>query len=186
MKSKSQGRPVKGTSSLSKTTILEEALIILDTEGITALSYRSLAKNMEVTPMALTNHIGTKNDLLKSLVELVYFGINDSPLPSQPKEGIRFLLTDYCQRVLEHPNLTRLLLTDHSLMNTSLIQFTNLITQKVQSLVNNSSQSKIVSDLIIDYTHGFALSATAQKDQSLPSLTVNDFTKGLDWILVKL
>lgn len=184
MGDKNLGRPTRGSSLLSKDDILKHALYVLDTEGEKALSFRKLAKKFNVTAMALTHHVGTRGDILKSLVDIVYIDIEKIPITHNPKEAVRHLLGNYCKSVTKHPNLILLLLKEHSLINEQLIELTKLIRENTSLLVDDNEEGIILADLIIDYAHGFAIAAASQnEDASHSKLTLDDFYKGLDWIL---
>jgi TetR/AcrR family tetracycline transcriptional repressor len=57
--------------TLSRERILTEALTLLDKEGARALGMRRLADHLGVTPMALYNHVRSKQDLLQGVVATV-------------------------------------------------------------------------------------------------------------------
>ena len=67
LKRRSPGRPRHGT--LTRERVLEEALDLMDREGLEAVTMRRLAGDLRVTPMALYNHIRSKKDLLGSIAE---------------------------------------------------------------------------------------------------------------------
>ena len=56
---------------LSRERILEDALRIVDTEGLGGLTIRRLAQELDVTPMAVYRHFKNKGDILDGLIELV-------------------------------------------------------------------------------------------------------------------
>ena len=56
---------------LSRERILEDALRIVDTEGLQGLTIRRLAQELDVTPMAVYRHFKNKSDILDGLIELV-------------------------------------------------------------------------------------------------------------------
>jgi TetR/AcrR family tetracycline transcriptional repressor len=59
-------RPKK---SLNRAAIVEEALLLLDEEGMDALSMRKLASRLGVEAMSLYNHISNKSELLDAIHE---------------------------------------------------------------------------------------------------------------------
>lgn len=69
------GRPPK----IDRQSILETGLALADTEGVHAVTMQSVANALGVTPMALYRHIGTKDELLKGLVELFVADIRLPP-----------------------------------------------------------------------------------------------------------
>ena len=187
MASKSLGRPTNDKLILSKDDILKEALKILDEHGINGLSFRKLANVFGVTAMALKHHVGSRQDIIKNLVEIVYKNVNEITITNNSKDVIRTLLGNYCKCVFKHPNVSRLLLTDHSLINKELIDLTNSIRQHAILLVNDETEGILFADVIVDYTHGFALAAASQNEKTdLGVLTIHDFYKGIDWILGRI
>lgn len=187
MANKSLGRPTNDKLILSKDDILKEALKILDEHGENGLSFRKLANVFGVTAMALKHHAGTRQDIFKSLVEIVYKSVNNIPKTKDSKDVIRKLLGNYCECVFKHPNVSRLLLGDHSLINQELIDLTNSIRQHAILLINDETEGILFADVIVDYTHGFALAAASQNEKTdLGVLTIHDFYKGIDWILGRI
>lgn len=187
MASKALGRPTNDKLILSKDDILKEALKILDEQGESGLSFRKLAKAFNVTAMALKHHVGSRQDIIKSLVEIVYKNVNEATITNDSKDVIRTLVGNYCKCVFKHPNVSRLLLTDHSLINKELIDLTNSIRAHAILLVNDKTEGILFADVIVDYTHGFALAAASQNEKTdLGVLTINDFYKGIDWILARV
>ena len=187
MASKSLGRPTNDKLILSKDDILKEALKILDEQGETGLSFRRLAKTFDVTAMALKHHVGSRHDIIKGLVEIVYKNVNEITITNHSKNVIRCLLGNYCKCVFKHPNLSRLLITDHSLINQELIDLTNSIKQHAILLINDETEGVLFADILVDYTHGFALATASQNEKTdLGVLTIDDFYKSIDWILARV
>lgn len=180
------GRPSKKDSTLSKDRILALALEILDEGGEKALSFRSLAKRLHVTPMAVAHHVGSRHQMLTSLVAQVYEGLAVAPEIATPKACLKVILTRYCQRVVKHPNVAQLIFADRSLFVGQVVELTNAIRKNVAALVKCTEEADTLVGLIIDYTHGFAISAAANHDESIQSPTIDDFHRGLDWILVHI
>ena len=73
-----EGRKVRG-AGLSRDKVLAAALAIADAEGLDALSFRRLASDLGVTPMALYRYVDDKEALLDALGDLVL-----SELPEPP------------------------------------------------------------------------------------------------------
>lgn len=187
MSSNTIGRPTNDKLILSKDEILKEALKILDEQGEKELSFRKLAKVFDVTAMALKHHVGTRHDIIKSLVNIVYKDVNSISVTEDSKEAIEQLLGNYCKCVFKHPNVSRLLLTDHSLINQELFRLTDEIKKHTISLVNDEKEGILFADIIVDYTHGFVLAAASQNEKTdLGVLTIKDFYKGLNWLLQRV
>lgn len=157
---------------------------MLDRNGEKGLSFRSLAKHLGVTPMAISHHVGTRHEMLSSIVARVYDGIGEPVQDGTPHDCLRALLSDYCKRVLAHPNVALLVLSDTSLLKGPLISLNERICSNIALLVRSKSEVKTVLDVVADYTHGFAIAAATAKAQKRP--TLKGFQRGLDWILERI
>lgn len=65
--------------ALERDTVLWTALSILDAEGTEALSMRRLGRELQVTPMAIYNHVRGRRDLLDGVADLVAQSIERPP-----------------------------------------------------------------------------------------------------------
>ncbi|WP_020592150.1 TetR/AcrR family transcriptional regulator [Kiloniella laminariae] len=181
-KTGSAGRPFKNMENLSKDLILRHALCLIDEGGADAASFRVLAKALNVTPMAVSHHVGNRKKMLSSLVKMVFDGVGEKPEGKTPQARLRMLLSRYCEQVLLHPNLIQCVLADLSLMDEQLLSLTELIRLNLKEA--NQSNDDILLNLLIDYTHGFAVAAAAAPKESV--LSLQDYLKSLDWILDRL
>lgn len=66
-----RGRPLAGSSSLSRTAIVKVAFEVIESEGVDALSFRAVAKRLGVDAKSLYNHIEDKEALLNAVAEEV-------------------------------------------------------------------------------------------------------------------
>lgn len=176
------GRPKKSDQTLSKQLVLTTALRFIQTNGTEAMTFRALADLLDVTPMAIKYHTGSKQELLLDLLEHAYSGTLEISPAATPKERIRNVLTEYCSRALTYPSLLRAVLEDISLVKGELIRITDEIRVNSQKL-DNGDEDNVLLHLLIDYTHGFALSAPLGEKNPLK---VADYQRGLDWILNRL
>jgi AcrR family transcriptional regulator len=64
---------------LTRDQILDAALEIADADGLPAVSMRSVAQRLDVTPMALYRHVGDKDALLDGLVERLLLEVGHAP-----------------------------------------------------------------------------------------------------------
>lgn len=78
-----RGRPPK----LSRERILEAALDLIDREGIGGLTMRSLARDLQVDPMALYRHVRDKDDLLGAMCDHLLSDLDpiDADAPWEPQ-----------------------------------------------------------------------------------------------------
>ena len=66
------GRPRSGAERLTRAGIVTAAVELADAEGLAALSMRSVAQRLGVTPMSLYNHVANKEELLNGMVDAVF------------------------------------------------------------------------------------------------------------------
>ena len=66
------GRPRSGAERLTRAGIVTAAVDLADAEGLAALSMRSVAQRLSVTPMSLYNHVANKEELLDGMVDAVF------------------------------------------------------------------------------------------------------------------
>ncbi|WP_281985501.1 TetR/AcrR family transcriptional regulator [Thalassorhabdomicrobium marinisediminis] len=178
-KAQGAGRPRNSDSKLSKQSIIAAAMPIVQQNGVDALSFRVLADQLGVTPMAVTYHSGSKTELLADLVDAAFKDALGEIGGRTALERARLILVRYCTCALQNAHLLRAVLNDTSIMGPSLHQITETLRQSTRSL-DDGDKGDVLLHLLIDYTHGFVLSATASKDNPL---TIGDFLCGLDWVL---
>jgi AcrR family transcriptional regulator len=70
-------------ATLTRERVLLGALAVADTGGLGALTIRSLAKELDVKPMAVYHYVANKDEILDGLVDLVFAEI-DPPSPEGP------------------------------------------------------------------------------------------------------
>lgn len=98
------GRPAK--TILSRATIAQAALEIIDDEGVAALTMRALADRFGVRGASLYNHIASKDDLIEAVSELINREIDLSPLQWPDwQRGIADYARDYRAVYRRHPNV---------------------------------------------------------------------------------
>ena len=175
----SPGRPLKADQRLSKKLILKTALPVVQSNGVAALSFRMLADQLGVTPMAVTYHAGTKRQLVSDLVEQAFAGVLDDVDGDNPVERARGIMATYYGYALKNANLLRAILEDVSLMSADLTDVAAELKANTDQL-ENSDGGDVLVHLLIDYAHGFVLSASSGTNNPL---TIEDYLRGIDWIL---
>lgn len=94
---------------LSKDRILRAALRIADDEGLEALSMRRLAADLGVEAASIYHHIPGKDALLDGVVVLVRAELQiPDPPPSDWRDLIEAIFTEYGRVLARHPNLVTL------------------------------------------------------------------------------
>jgi AcrR family transcriptional regulator len=95
---------------LSRDRVLDGALAVAERSGLEQLSMRLLARELDVSPMALYRHVANKEDLLDGLVErlLDQVQLPDDSLPWDQR--LRMLAAELRSLAHRHPGLFVLLL----------------------------------------------------------------------------
>lgn len=73
----------KGAAPLNRDRVLAAAVTLADTEGLGAVTMRSLAEALGVRPMSLYHYVRNKEELLDGMVDLVFARI-DLPRVGEP------------------------------------------------------------------------------------------------------
>lgn len=150
------GRPA--TPRLTRDAILTEALALLD-QSETALTIRALAQGLNVTPMAIQHHIGTRDALIHALADRTYAAVTGATL--------RDLLTAYTATIRRHPNLTLALFR----IPGPLPDEAQRITDALDALLRQTlpeARAKLWRDILIDWAHGMVLAQAP--DDPTPAL----------------
>ncbi len=94
---------------LHRDRIVQRALELADEEGLDAVSFRRLAAEFEVTPMALYRHVADRDDLLAAMSDLVLAEIE---VPEQVDDdwlrALRDVLRSSVTAYTHHPAARRL------------------------------------------------------------------------------
>ena len=150
------GRPSQ--PRLTQDAILTEALALLD-QSESALTIRALATHLNVTPMAIQHHIGTRDALIHALADRTYKGVTGATLQD--------LLTAYTTTIRRHPNLTLALFR----IPGPLPREAQRITDTLDALLRQTLpevKAKLWRDILIDWAHGMALAQSP--DDPTPAL----------------
>ncbi len=100
-KPESQSRAER--APLSRERILRGAVAVADAAGIGALTMRSLARELGVKPMSLYHYVGSKDEILDGIVDMVFSEI-DLPAPGGDwKPQMRRRAVSARQALRHHP-----------------------------------------------------------------------------------
>jgi len=102
------GPPARG---LSTEQVMAAALHLVDTEGLSALSMRRLARAVDREAMTLYRYAASKTSLLDGITDLVLRGLDVNPRAADWRQELRKLADDFRAMALAHPNVVPLLLT---------------------------------------------------------------------------
>lgn len=97
--------------SLTRERVIEAALELIDRDGAGSLTMRRLADAAGVTPMALYNHVASKQDLLRAVAAHVLDHANFDGGLEDWRAQVEFCFHAFRAVCLRHPGLARLLET---------------------------------------------------------------------------
>ncbi len=97
----------RARNSVSREEILDQALAIVDAEGLEALSMRNLAHRLDTGPMRAYRHFENKEALIEALADVQAQRIRaiDVSGITDPREILTQLALQTRELILEHPNL---------------------------------------------------------------------------------
>lgn len=96
---------------VSRSTILQAALMIVDRDGIDGLSMRRLSEVVGRDPTVLYRHVPSKTALLDGVVEIVLGQLRVDTADPDWVAQLRTVAHDFRRIALEHPNVVALLAT---------------------------------------------------------------------------
>ena len=110
--SKKSRQSASNRVSLTPQTVVEGGLALADTEGLEAVTIRRLAKDLEVTPMALYWHFRSKDELLDGMAARLFEEVDLSVDASVTWQAqLRALLCSMVSVLRTHPSIAVLLST---------------------------------------------------------------------------
>jgi AcrR family transcriptional regulator len=104
-----QRRPARRRDPLTQAAIVEQAVRLVDREGLDALSMRRLADELETGPASLYWHIGSKAGLLDLIFDQVIGEVEvPSPEPSEWQEQLKEVARGVRAVILRHRDIVRI------------------------------------------------------------------------------
>lgn len=166
-----RGRPAQG-SGVSGDAILAAALALLDECGGQGLTMRALAKRLGVTPMSLYRHVGTHEELLRTLSDRVYADVLAPPDPSSdPLRAVSALLTRYYMAIGKHPQLTLAIFSAPQAFAGTTREITDRLTALLAALTD---EAVLWRDILIDHAHGSGLALVAARGEPLQAKAMTE------------
>jgi AcrR family transcriptional regulator len=105
--------PRKERSTLTREQIVSEAIRLLDSEGIDALSMRKLAARLEAGATSIYWHVANRDELIELIIDQVY-GELEAPDPDDTPDwrpAVRRVAHDIRSSIMRHPWMVSVL--DH-------------------------------------------------------------------------
>ena len=93
---------------LTRPRIVRTALRLVDDRGLPAVTMRALATELEVSPMALYNHVRDKEELVDLMVDLMLGEVDCSASQGDWAAQLRALVCSYHQVLSAHRGLARI------------------------------------------------------------------------------
>lgn len=99
-------------AGLTREAVLRTAVELVDEQGLAALSMRRLGAELGVKAMALYHHVGSKQELLDGLVELLFAEVVPTVRDDEPwQASMRRFAHTMLDVLLAHPNLVPVVLS---------------------------------------------------------------------------
>jgi AcrR family transcriptional regulator len=159
---------------IDRATVLDATLALADDEGLAAVSMRTVAARLGVTPMALYRHVGDKGQLLDGLVEklLLELPLPDSTLPWP--ERLDALAAAMRATARKHPRVFPLLLQRPA--NTpGAVRARDAVNGALRDAGIDESTIPRVERLLSTFVLGFAASEAAGRFTAAPEQLDEDF-----------
>ena len=145
---------------LTRQRVVAEALAVIAQDGVQAMSMRALAARLGVVPGALYHHFGNKQQLQDLVLDGVLAEVDFHTDPSLAwTEQLKILATRLRQVLEAHPGVAGILKTRDPLGPHSLALAEALLAP-LQAAGFADRQAGLAFSLLVDYTVGFAVSAT--------------------------
>ncbi|MHB2264866.1 TetR/AcrR family transcriptional regulator [Aliihoeflea sp. PC F10.4] len=186
MTGRKRGRPRADAKAVSPKQILEEALGILDADGLDGLSMRALATRAGINPMTIYHHFEDRNGLIKAVAEIVYADVI-MPETGEAFDRARNLLTDYYAKVVRYPSLTLAIFARPAIFPDHARRITAELTALLQNRDHPPCHAARWTNILVDYTHGAALAVAIRDKTTSPQLSreamLSNFQGGLTELL---
>jgi AcrR family transcriptional regulator len=106
---------------LSRGKIVLAALDVIDADGLSAVSLRSVARRLSVDATSLYNHVASKDDLLDAVTEHILSTFEVPPRTGSFEDDLRAVARAFRRHALRHPNATILVLARPTVSPASLV-----------------------------------------------------------------
>lgn len=179
--SRARGRPARG-EGVTRSAILDAALLLLDEGGGQGLSMRALAARLNVTPMSLYHHVEDRAGLLRALADRVYGGVLEATAGlADPLAEILLLLTRYHDAVGRHPQLTLAIFAEPAALAGAARRLTERMTLLLAAL---TPAHMLWRDILVDHAHGSGLALSAvHGDENQAAGLREQYRQALDCLL---
>ncbi|OBB84386.1 TetR/AcrR family transcriptional regulator [Mycolicibacterium peregrinum] len=106
-----RGRPPRAEAALTRAAIRDAALHVIDTDGIAAVSMRSVSRLLGVDAKSLYHHVASKDDLLDAVAEHILEKLQTPVFSGDLAADLRALAYEFRRVTTAHPEAATLVLT---------------------------------------------------------------------------
>ncbi|ADG79175.1 Transcriptional regulator, TetR family OS=Tsukamurella paurometabola (strain ATCC 8368 / DSM/ CCUG 35730 / CIP 100753 / JCM 10117 / KCTC 9821 / NBRC 16120/ NCIMB 702349 / NCTC 13040) OX=521096 GN=Tpau_2572 PE=4 SV=1 [Tsukamurella paurometabola] len=106
-----RGRPTKDDTHLSRTSIVDAALALIDAEGIAAVSMRTVGRSLGVDAKSLYHHVAGKEQLLDAVAERLLESVEVHRPTGDVRADLRANSWAFRNAAMAHPRAASLFLT---------------------------------------------------------------------------
>jgi AcrR family transcriptional regulator len=96
-------RPGREQPALSRERIVAEAVKLLDSDGLDALSMRNLGKRLEAGATSLYRHVASRDELIELAIDEVYGEVDESPPGTGWRAGLMATAHSVREMINRHP-----------------------------------------------------------------------------------
>lgn len=152
---------------VSRERILAEALVLVDREGLDAVSMRRVGEALGIEAMSLYNHLPSKAVLLDGIFETVLSELPPMKRRSTWRSTLRQRAVALREVLLAHPNAVPLFATRPAVTTASLGHIEDVLAMLVDAGFA-TARAVAVFQVVVAYVVGHTLSSTAPPLESGP------------------
>lgn len=159
-------------AGLTKESIIEAALAVIDERGIEGLTMRRLGQALGVDAMAVYWHLDSKAAVLDAVVDAQaarLLELQQGPLPTDPAELMIAIAHHYRRVLLQHPNLAPIL-ASRPLPQAGATILLSYGVSLLRAAGFADEDIPLVSAALANFGLGFALMEAATSDRRSPDL----------------
>jgi AcrR family transcriptional regulator len=143
-------------AALSRERVAREALALLDSHGLEALSMRRLAGELGVGTMTLYHYFPSKRDLLDAVVDIAFADAAPPELEGSWRDQLRSLSRAGREVLSRHPSLAYIRATE-PILRPDALRFSELGLRILEDAGFDTDEAVKAFRLLFTYTFGFAL-----------------------------
>jgi len=177
-------------AGLTRPLVLATARELLAKDGLPALTMRSLAQRLEVSPNALYSHIESKTTLIDDVLDDVLAEVDVPDVAvTPPAVGLQALMASTYGVLLAHPDLVPLYLARQGARGPNAQHLGDVVLALLARADVDGPHAREALHVLIVYTIGFAAFTTRAAETltdgpgSQSQELADNFDSGLCWLL---